>query len=510
MTTDPTDGDLRRPVPVAVPRPPGADGVPIAPAERPASPPPRRSLRPLLLRLHFYAGLLIAPLLVIAALTGAVYTLTPQIERIAYADQLRVPVGDRTIPVAEQIQAARRAYPEGALSAVETPADPGATTRVVIDDPAVGDGRQRTVFVDPYTGEVRGSLPTVFGGLPVTAWLAGLHKDLRLGEPGRIYSETAASWLWVVVLVGLVLWVDRRRRTRRLRRLVLPDRSGPERARRVSRHAAVGTVLAVGLLGLAATGLTWSKHAGATFSELRSSLAWTTPGVTAVGADGADGGGHGGHGHGAPAAVSDGDPRAEQARLVVVDGALATARSAGLRDPMSVALPGVEGHGYAVTESRDRWPMRRDAVAIDPVGRDVTDEVRFADWPLMAQLAGWGIQLHMGQLFGLPNQIGLAVLALGLLYLIAVGYRMWWRRRPPGGLAAPPDRGAWRRRPPGGLAAPPDRGAWRRLPPGAWLLLPVVLVVAWALPLLGITLAAFLAIDALVARRGGRPRSTAS
>ncbi len=112
---------------------------------------------------------------------------------------------------------------------------------------------------------------------------------------------------------------------------------------------------------------------------------------------------------------------------------------------MSVSLPGVEGNGYAVTESRDRWPMRRDAVAVDPIGRDVTDRVRFADWPLMAKLAGWGVQLHMGRLFGLPNQIGLVVLAVGLLYLIVAGYRMWWRRRPVGGLAAPPVRGAWRR-----------------------------------------------------------------
>lgn len=469
MTTEPVDGGARRPA-------------------------PRRTLRPLLMRLHFYAGVLIAPLLVVAAITGALYTVTPQIERIAYAQELRVPEGGQTIPVAEQIQAARRAYPAGTLSAVQTPDGPGRTTRVVIDDPAITDGRQRTVFVDPYTGDVRGSLATSFGSLPATSWLAGLHSNLRLGEPGRIYSETAASWLWVVVLAGLVLWIDRRRRTRKLGRLVLPDRSGPERARRVSRHAVVGTVLALGFLALAATGLTWSKHAGPNFADLRTSLSWTTPSVTAIGADGDGGGAHAHHGHAAPSPTGDGGPRAEQARLVVIDGALATARNAGLRDPMSVSLPSVDGHGYTATEARNRWPMQRDSVAVDPTGGAVTDEIRFADWPVMAKLAGWGIQLHMGRLFGVPNQIGLAVLALGLLYLIGVGYRMWWKRRPTGR-----------------LAAPPTRGAWRQLPRWAWLLVPVVLVVGWALPLLGITLAAFLVIDAALSRRpAGRTRRPSS
>lgn len=483
MSTESVDGAARRPEPRA---------VPTSEAGPAARPPRRPTVRPLLLRLHFHAGLFVAPLLVIAAITGALYALSPQLERIAYAQELRVPVGARTIPVAEQIRAAREAYPAGALSSVRTPDGPGRTTQVVIADPAVGEGRDRTVFVDPHTGEVRGSRPTVFGSLPLRTWLAGLHSNLRLGEPGRIYSEAAASWLWVIVLAGLVLWVDRRRRTRRLRRLVIPDRSGPQRARRVSRHAAVGTVIAAGLLGLAATGLTWSKHAGGNFSELRSSLSWTTPGVTPIGADSGGGehaghGGHGGGGGGGDAGAAGGDAsdlRAEQARLVVVDGALATARRAGLRDPMSVSLPAVEGQGFAVTEARDQWPMRRDSVAIDPIGRDVTDQVRFADWPVMAKLAGWGIQVHMGNLFGLANQIVLAAIAIGLLLVIFAGYRMWWRRRPAGR-----------------LAVPPARGAWRRLPWWAWAALPAVLVVAWAIPLLGITLAAFLAIDVILGRR---------
>lgn len=38
-------------------------------------------LLPLLRRLHFYAGILVGPFLVVAAVTGALYVFTPQLER---------------------------------------------------------------------------------------------------------------------------------------------------------------------------------------------------------------------------------------------------------------------------------------------------------------------------------------------------------------------------------------------------------------------------------------------
>ena len=51
---------------------------------------PKSSFGPLLLRLHFYAGVIVAPFLLVAALTGLVYAFTPQIERAYYGDILVV------------------------------------------------------------------------------------------------------------------------------------------------------------------------------------------------------------------------------------------------------------------------------------------------------------------------------------------------------------------------------------------------------------------------------------
>src|SRR4051794_6604390 len=86
----------------------------------PIAPTPRRpsGWRGLVLRLHFYAGLLVGPFILVAAVTGVLYVLTPQLETWVYADQLRVPPTSQQIPLADQIRAAAAIEPGGELAAV--------------------------------------------------------------------------------------------------------------------------------------------------------------------------------------------------------------------------------------------------------------------------------------------------------------------------------------------------------------------------------------------------------
>lgn len=222
------DGDrpdgLAKPAVATAEGPEAATGDPGSDRQRPAR--SWEAVRHLLVRLHFYAGVLVAPFLLVAALTGLAYTAAPQLDQLLYGDQLRVEkVGDAPRPLAEQIAAARAAYPEGTVASVVTPPSAEDTTRVVLAIPELGE-KQRTVFVDPYTAEVRGELTTWFGSTPLTTWLDDLHRNLNLGETGRLYSEVAASWLGVTVLGGLVLWLGRSRgqRAKSARGALLPDR----------------------------------------------------------------------------------------------------------------------------------------------------------------------------------------------------------------------------------------------------------------------------------------------
>jgi len=100
------------------------------------------------------------------------------------------------------------------------------------------------------------------------------------------------------------------------------------------------------------------------------------------------------------------------------------------------------------------------------------------------------VDAHMGVLFGLPNQLLLAVFGFGLCAMIVLGYRMWWIRRP---------------------ALPARNPAQTLLT--AWLALPryaqatsllVALALGAALPVMGVSLLAFVALDLLRWRRAQR------
>ncbi|MER7761351.1 PepSY domain-containing protein [Streptomyces sp. NPDC097619] len=454
-----------------------ADTTDSAPAA-PSSGGTWAGVRPLLLRLHFYAGLLIAPLLFLAATTGLLYALSYQAENLVYAHELtvdEVPAGAATRPLSEQVAAATAAAPSGEVLSVWPAPEREATTRVVMESPEAAEDRTLTVFVDPYTAEVRGQLETSGDALPLRAWLSGLHANLQLGETGRIYSELAASWMWVVALGGAALWIGRRRKRRA--ELLLPDRSATGRRRTLSWHATVGLWATAGLVVLSATGLTWSTYAGENIGRVQDGLGGATPTVSAA-LDGAAAAGdeHAGHhGGGAPAPTPKGPD-------VGLDRVLESARAAGVDAYVQITLPS-EGNGYVVKEKDKEFPVQFDAVAVDPADGKVIDTLRFADHPLLAKLTRFGIDLHMGLTFGLVNQLALAALALAVMFLVFWGYRMWWLRRPTKARTL-------------SFGRPQPRGAWRKLPVTALLpLAAVTALVGWFVPLLGISLVVFLVVD---------------
>ncbi|MEU5916820.1 PepSY-associated TM helix domain-containing protein [Streptomyces sp. NPDC047141] len=466
---------------LARPETPGSEAPPSA--KTPTRPGTWSALRPLVLRLHFYAGVLVAPFLLVAAVSGLLYALSFQAEKVVYAHELEVPVGDTALPLSRQVDIAREANPDGTVTAVWPGAEPGATTRVLMADPGVAEDASLAVFVDPYTGEVRGQLPSYgsSGALPLRTWIDGLHRDLHLGDLGRNYSELAASWLWVIALGGVLLWVGRRRKNRRA--LVLPERGPKSRRRTLSWHGSVGLWAALGLVLLSATGLTWSRYAGENIGTVQDGLGGATPTLSAGANPGSEHEGHGGA-HSGSTKTGGTD--------IGLDRAVGAARAAGIDSPrISVALPS-EGKGYVVKETDTQFPVELDSVALDPADGTVLDRLRFGDYPLLAQLTRIGIDAHTGVFLGLFNQLALAALALALVLLILWGYRMWWLRRP---------------------GRPVARGAWRKVP--VTLLLPLAAataLVGWFVPLLGLSLLLFLAVDltlALVAKVRPGSRTTA-
>ena len=429
--------------------------------------------RPLIVRVHFYAGVFIAPFLAVAAVTGGLYALAPSIERVVYRDLLSVASTGPALPLDEQVARARAAHPDLPVTTVRPAASAGATTRVSFGDPALPADRARTVFVDPGTGRVLGEQVTWLGYLPLSTWLDGLHRHLNLGEPGRVYSELAASWLWVVALGGLYLWTARaaaQRHRGRRGRLLTVDRRRSGRARTMNWHGATGMWLLAGLLFLSATGITWSTYAGAHVTELRSALQWQRPQLDSPAAMAGTG-------------PNDGD--------IDYDRVLDAATRQGVGAPVEMAVPAAGPVTVTEIDKAFRWTTN--AVAVEPADLAIVDAIDYRrDYSTMAKLADWGVRAHMGLLFGLLNQLVLLATALGLLAVIAGGYRMWWQRRPTRGSVWP-------------VGRPPARGGIRRLRPvPAAALVVGTVAVGWFLPLFGVPLAGFVVVDLLLAARRNR------
>jgi uncharacterized iron-regulated membrane protein len=173
---------------------------------------------------------------------------------------------------------------------------------------------------------------------------------------------------------------------------------------------------------------------------------------------------------------------------------LQSARSAQLDGPLEIMAPKKSGTSFVVQEIGKAWPTQADSVAVDPMSGKVVDVIRFEDYPIGAKLSRWGIDAHMGMLFGLVNQILLLIVAGTIVASVIWGYRMWWLRRP--------TRGQVLR-----FGRPARRGAWREIPVLALLTLAVG--VGLFLPLLGISLAAFVVVDLLIGlyrwRKAGAP-----
>lgn len=441
----------------------------------------RTALRSFIQRIHFYGGMFVGPFILIAALTGCLYAVAPSLEKVVYRDVMTVPAVEYPVSLEEQIQAAQHEHPDMPVTQVWPATTPTDSTRVLVSDDSIDESLQRTVFIDPASAKVIGDYLTYsgLGEMPLRRWISSLHESFHLGKVGELYSELAASWLWVMACGGLYMWWIRRRpksmssanTTQRQ-----PKRSARWKATRL--HSTIGAWVFIGLLGLSATGITWSGLAGGNVDSLVEHMNWkATPIETALPGTTAETHEHHGHeGHGVGGASSSTSVAAEAERV------LATGRAEGLTGPLRMYPPEDAHSAWQVSERWVEWRTTSDAVSVDGATGEVIDRQPFSSLPLFSKLSSWGIYLHMGIMFGLPLQIALLALGLATAALVVLGYYMWFQRRP--------------------RFLPTTHFSWATTGFGALF----AATVGVFLPLLGITLAAFLVLDVILIHRSRKPQ----
>ena len=182
-------------------------------------------------KLHSLLGLWVAVLAVVLALSGAILSLDPALERqsntLAANGQTSVAVLAGRVaqhyPGVEQIQRT----PSGSVIVYYR-----------------RDGQTGVDHVDPQTGQ--GIAPHT--GSPLPRWMKKLHRSWLLDTPGRVVSGLTALAMLVLSVTGTVLLVRRVGGWRHL--------ADPLRGNLVQRwHTQVGRVVVLGLLLSALTGV---------------------------------------------------------------------------------------------------------------------------------------------------------------------------------------------------------------------------------------------------------------
>jgi len=386
-------------------------------------------------RWHFYAGLLVLPFLMILAVTGAIYLFHTEIDDIVYRDLKTVPASaSAVLPHSFLVSKALAVYPGTAFKYV-----PAATTRRAAEvSIKTAGGDKILAYVNPHDGKVQGMLPDK-GGVVWT--IRRLHSLDYFGKFANALIEVAAGWSILLVLTGIYLWWPRHQGGG-----VVSVRGSPsQRTFWRDLHAVTGIFVAAFILFLALTGMPWSLVWGSKVNQWANGNNFGYPAGVRVSVPMSDE-----HlNHVAPTSWA-----LEQARLPVsaapehehasagqttigLDQAVASFDALGISKGYAISLPSgpagiYTGSVYPNDVSRQR------VIHLDQYSGKPLLDMQYADYGPLGKGLEWGISVHMGQEFGLLNQLLMLAACLAIMLLCVSAAVMWWKRRPAGGIGVPP------------------------------------------------------------------------
>ncbi|QZA81526.1 PepSY-associated TM helix domain-containing protein [Deefgea piscis] len=387
-------------------------------------------------RWHFYAGLLVIPVLMLLVVTGAIYLFKPQLDPLLYPQLLRVSPAKQQVTADTMVATLTQNYPAMQVTKY-TPAeqiDRSAQFKIQL-----ADGAERLVFIDPYRNQILGEQDFAW---TLQGIALRLHGELLLGPWGDALIELAASWSILLVLSGWYLWWPSKAG---VWGTFLPRLGAGKRVFWRDLHAVGGFWCSGVLLFLLLTGLPWTGIWGEKFAEvwqrypsaLWNQLPESTPLTRSLNStvDKA-----------VPWAVEAAPlPHSEHAAhqsqplattalsLTQIQG---IASQLNMQAGLSISPPKDAKGVYTLSLAVDD-PVQQRTLHLDQYSGKVLADIRFADYGWVPKAVEYGIAIHEGKYFGLPNQL-LMLSACVLLILISIsGVVMWLKRRPVGQFAAP-------------------------------------------------------------------------
>lgn len=389
-----------------------------------------KALRTLFFWLHLATGVIVGAVVLIMSATGVLLTYEKQITRWADTrglDGAPPSPGARRLDVATLVARAR---------AGSTNAPTAVTWRAAADAPVeVAFGRERTVFLNAYTGATLGEGATGTRRFfrTVTDWHRWLGRDGPRRALGRSITGFANIGFLFIVLSGLYLWWPRHWTRRTLRSVTLFRGGLRSKARDFNWHNVIGLWSWAPLVVVVASGVVisfpWASNAvyravGETPPPARPPAAPTGPTASAPGGPSASA-------PGGPSASARGGPSASTLDLSGLDALLARAeqrtpawRSITLTLPAKLDAPAV----FAIDGGTGGQPQKRAELHLD---RASGAELRWQ--PFSAGSTGRRLRsmlrfAHTGEVLGIVGQTIAGLVSLGAVVLVYTGLALAWRR----------------------------------------------------------------------------------
>ena len=372
------------------------------------------TFRKALFWMHLVAGVVAGTVILVMCVTGTLLTLQQSVLRFIERDQRFVSLpeaGAARLDVDTLLAQVRLSVPHAVPTTVTLDSDPRAAASVAV-------GTQGMLFVDPYTGRVRGTGSARARGFyrSVTNWHRWLAAEGEGRATARAITGACNAAFLVLAVTGLYLWMPRQWSWRHVSPVIWFRRGLRGKPRDFNWHNAVGLWSAPILIVLTTTGMVISY-------PWASNLVYTLTGSPrpAAPAGRVGGGGRGGE-------VRDATPPVPQARLAAM---FATAEQQVPQwRTMIIRLPPRPGGPVAFSMSdREYWnSFARSTLTLDGATGSTIRWEPYAESSRGQKVRGWMRFAHTGELGGLGGEALAGLASAGGALLVWTGVALALRR----------------------------------------------------------------------------------
>lgn len=378
-------------------------------------------------RWHFFAGMFVLPFLLLLSVSGLLMLITKPVEPLFNNALFEVIPSSQSVTASTMLTNVQAQNPHAKVTLYIAPKSDNESAKFSLAAVSHAGHSQpsKTVFVNPYNGNVLGSLDPAQS---LYTLVKSFHGSLFLGDIGDGLIEIASGLGVLMILSGFYMaWSKAKWRAAKV---------PTQRGYWLRMHTIVGLVVGIPLLVFLLSGLAWTNFWGGQLVQPWGSLSvtrYTAPEAPikkhiheSMNQQGV---------HQVPWAMEQtpmpvsGNKTASELNL---DSVIKIAKQQGFEN-FRVHLPQTNTDVWTISATTIAGditnPLAERTLHLDRFNGEVLADIPFASYPKLGQAMATFVPFHQGDL-GWWNWLLNVVLVLMIIALLFAGVLMWWKRRP--------------------------------------------------------------------------------